>query len=279
MFHGFGVSRFFWTAPVHAVADAGYYAVAPNQRGYAAVARPEPVDHAGCRMDRRIGDALDIVTAVGHAFHLVSHDCGASLAWQIADQHPNRSALLAIPSRIHPLAFDGEQRRRSGHHRTFLEPDAGPNILADNANWLRTCLTKNGVLPAAIERVGMPSSIAFRVHEADIEAKAPVLAEFIEASCGRYRFAGRPIAVGFSNGAIMTAAVLLTHPGLLAEAILLRPLSPFSHDPPHRLDRGDPSCAACRPFDHRRRQADRQRVACYHPIGEMRRISLTDERG
>jgi pimeloyl-ACP methyl ester carboxylesterase len=46
---------------------------------------------------------------------------------------------------------DGEQRRRSGHHRTFLEPDAGPNILANNANWLRTRLTKNGVPPAAIE--------------------------------------------------------------------------------------------------------------------------------
>jgi hypothetical protein len=46
---------------------------------------------------------------------------------------------------------DGERRRRSAHHRTFLEPDAGPNILADNANWLRTRLIKNGVPPAAIE--------------------------------------------------------------------------------------------------------------------------------
>jgi hypothetical protein len=39
-----------------------------------------------------------------------------------------------------------------------------------------------------------------RVDEADIEAKAPVLAEFIEASCDRYNFARRPIAIGFSNG-------------------------------------------------------------------------------
>jgi pimeloyl-ACP methyl ester carboxylesterase len=29
--------------------------------------------------------------------------------------------------------------------------DAGPNFLADNANWLRTRLTRNGVPPAAIE--------------------------------------------------------------------------------------------------------------------------------
>ena len=155
MLHGFGVSRFFWNSQVHALGDAGYFAVAPNQRGYAAGARPDPTDYASYRVDRLIGDALDIVAAVGHGgrrFHLVGHDWGASLAWQIADQHPERLVSLTILSRPHPLAFaralalpDGEQRRRSGHHQTFLEPDAGSNILADNANWLRTRLTKNGV--------------------------------------------------------------------------------------------------------------------------------------
>jgi pimeloyl-ACP methyl ester carboxylesterase len=161
MLHGFGVSRFFWNAQVRAVAEAGYVAVAPNQRGYAAGARPDPADYPNYRVDRLIGDALDIVAAVGHGnrrFHLVGHDWGASLAWQIADQHPERLASLTILSRPHPLAFaralemsDGEQRRRSGHHTAFLEADAGPNILADNANWLRTRLIKNGVPLAAIE--------------------------------------------------------------------------------------------------------------------------------
>jgi phospholipase/carboxylesterase len=75
-----------------------------------------------------------------------------------------------------------------------------------------------------------------RVDEADIEAKTPVLAEFIEASRARYNFARRPMAIGFSNGAIMAAALLLAHPGLLAGAILFRPLSPFTHDAPQRLD-------------------------------------------
>jgi phospholipase/carboxylesterase len=75
-----------------------------------------------------------------------------------------------------------------------------------------------------------------RVDEADIEARAPVLAEFIVASAARYNFAGRPIVIGFSNGAIMAAALLLAHPGVLAGAILFRPLSPFTHDLPHRLD-------------------------------------------
>lgn len=75
-----------------------------------------------------------------------------------------------------------------------------------------------------------------RVDEADIDARAPVLAEFIEATRARYNFVGRPIAIGFSNGAIMAAALLLTHPGRLAGTILFRPLSPFTHDVPHGLD-------------------------------------------
>jgi len=75
-----------------------------------------------------------------------------------------------------------------------------------------------------------------RVDEADIEARVPALAHFIEAFRTRHDFARRPMAIGFSNGAIMTAALLLSQPGLLAGAILFRPLSPFSRDVPHRLN-------------------------------------------
>jgi pimeloyl-ACP methyl ester carboxylesterase len=137
-----------------------------------------------------IFDALDIVAAIGYGdrrFHLVGHDWGASLAWQIADQYPERLASLTILSRPHPLAFahalempDGEQRRRSGHHQTFLEADAGPNILADNANWLRTRLTKNGVPPAAIAAhlsvIGNPSAMgaALAWYRARCVRHAPV---------------------------------------------------------------------------------------------------------
>jgi phospholipase/carboxylesterase len=91
--------------------------------------------------------------------------------------------------------------------------------------------------------VGIEGGYAFfrrfpdrRVDEADIAARVPVLAEFIESSRVRYNCSRRPIAIGFSNGAIMAAALLLAHPGLLAGAILFRPLSPFSRDLPHRLD-------------------------------------------
>jgi pimeloyl-ACP methyl ester carboxylesterase len=160
LLHGFGVSRHFWNAQVPALAAAGFFAVAPNQRGYAAGARPDPADIDAYRVDRLVGDALDIVAATGHGgrrFHLVGHDWGASLAWAIAYRHPERLGSLAILSRPHPLSFaralalpDGDQAHRSRHHTAFLDPGAGPRLLADDAAWLRTRLAASGVPPAAI---------------------------------------------------------------------------------------------------------------------------------
>jgi pimeloyl-ACP methyl ester carboxylesterase len=173
MLHGFGVSRFLWNAQVEALGEAGYHAVAPNQRGYAAGARPDPTDYPSYQIPHLIADALAIATALGgpnRRFHLAGHDWGGSLSWQIADEHPERLASLTMLSRPHPLAFnralampDGEQKRRSGHHSRFLDPQAGPDNLADDAKWLRTRLAANGVPLDAIERhlsvIGNPKAM------------------------------------------------------------------------------------------------------------------------
>jgi phospholipase/carboxylesterase len=99
-----------------------------------------------------------------------------------------------------------------------------------------------------------------RVDQEDVAARAPVLAGFIAAACSRYRLDQQPIAIGFSNGAIMTAALLLTYPNLLAAAVLFRPLSPFTHDMPHRLD-GTPVLIIDGDRDSRRSPGDGSRLA------------------
>ena len=60
MLHGFCVSRHFWDNQIPAVPAAGCFAVAPNQRGYAAGARPDPAEFDNYRIDKLIGDALDM---------------------------------------------------------------------------------------------------------------------------------------------------------------------------------------------------------------------------
>lgn len=66
--------------------------------------------------------------------------------------------------------------------------------------------------------------------EEDVRYRARELGEFVAYARDRYGI-GAPIAVGFSNGANIAAALLLTEPRTLAGAILLRAMVPLS-DPP-----------------------------------------------
>ena len=159
LLHGFAESFHTWDAQIAALAQAGYRAVAPSQRGYSAGARPDPAETMNYHFDRLVEDAMAIAAACGDAdrrFHLVGHDWGGSIAWGIADKYPERLASLTVLSRPHPNAFnralalpDGEQKHRSRHHRAFLEPDAASVVLADAAQWLRERWDASGVPAAA----------------------------------------------------------------------------------------------------------------------------------
>jgi pimeloyl-ACP methyl ester carboxylesterase len=156
LLHGFAVSYHLWDAVLPALGAAGYCAAAPSQRGYCASARPDPADLAQYDIERLIGDALAIAEALspGRRYHLVGHDWGGSLAWDIAYHHAARIASLTMVSRPHPLAFnralaeDPEQPRRSGHHKWFLAPDAVPKLLAEECRWLRERHAAQGIPPA-----------------------------------------------------------------------------------------------------------------------------------
>ncbi|SEO12362.1 Pimeloyl-ACP methyl ester carboxylesterase [Rhodospirillales bacterium URHD0017] len=161
LLHGFPESRHSWRAALPALANAGYRAVAPDQRGYSAGARPEPADLSNYAFDKLVNDAIEIVAAAGHdgrRFHLVGHDWGGQVSWGVAAAHPKRLASLTIMSRPHPKSFrralekpDGEQKNRSRHHRAFLDAETGKLLLADNARRLRDGLFGQGVPAAAME--------------------------------------------------------------------------------------------------------------------------------
>jgi len=162
LLHGFAESMHCWRAQVAALADAGYRAVAPSQRGYSSGARPDVSDSANYHIDRLMDDAMAIAAASGYGerrFHLVGHDWGGSIAWALADRFPERLASLTVLSRPHPNAFnralqmpDGDQAHRSRHHKAFLEPGAADLLLADDAKWLRERLAAAGVPAGAIEQ-------------------------------------------------------------------------------------------------------------------------------
>ena len=68
--------------------------------------------------------------------------------------------------------------------------------------------------------------------EADLRVRADELAQFVQTASAEYGLEpGSLYAVGFSNGANTAAALLLTHPELLAGAVLIAAVPPFT-DPP-----------------------------------------------
>jgi phospholipase/carboxylesterase len=65
---------------------------------------------------------------------------------------------------------------------------------------------------------------------ADLKVRTAELADFIAAARMAYGIEA-PVAVGFSNGANIAAALLLTRPQVLHGAVLLRAMLPFEPEP------------------------------------------------
>jgi phospholipase/carboxylesterase len=66
--------------------------------------------------------------------------------------------------------------------------------------------------------------------EDDVRRRAHELADFVQVARKHYGIAA-PIALGFSNGANIAAAVLLLRPEALAGAVLLRAMVPLAETP------------------------------------------------
>lgn len=70
--------------------------------------------------------------------------------------------------------------------------------------------------------------------EEDLRRRAQDLAAFVAAARQHYGLAA-PLALGFSNGANIAAALLLLQPEVLAGAVLVRPMVPLVDPPPADL--------------------------------------------
>ncbi|WP_329561249.1 alpha/beta fold hydrolase [Kitasatospora sp. NBC_01266] len=152
LLHGFPEFADCWTAELQALAEAGYRAVAVDQRGYSPAARPDAVtDYA---VEELVADALGFADALGApTFHLVAHDWGGLVAWALAATHPQRLRTLSVLSTPHPSALysalngEGDQQERSQYIRHFRLPGqvAEQGLLADDAAGLRAVY--RGALP------------------------------------------------------------------------------------------------------------------------------------
>jgi pimeloyl-ACP methyl ester carboxylesterase len=163
LLHGFPQTSACWSHQLSALADAGYRAVAYDQRGYSPGARPAEVE--AYTNARFVDDLRAIADALGfERFDLVGHDLGGAIAWTAAGTHPERLRSLTVVSTPHPAAFKaaysaagdagdaGDQHQKSGYIRTFKESPWGEieaALLADGAAALR--MVYDGLPPDAVE--------------------------------------------------------------------------------------------------------------------------------
>jgi pimeloyl-ACP methyl ester carboxylesterase len=97
--HGFPECWYSWRHQIPALAEAGYHAVAPDQRGYGQTDRPAPID--AYNIFQLTGDIVGLVHALGEEQAvIVGHDWGAPVAWHCALLRPDMFravTLLSVP--------------------------------------------------------------------------------------------------------------------------------------------------------------------------------------
>lgn len=152
--HGFPQFADAWAQILGAVGAWNYHAVAVDQRGYSADARPISVEDY--TLDKLSSDVLGFADFFGaKQFHLVGHDWGGVVAWFTAAHAPDRVKTLTVLSTPHhdalraALASDVDQQKRSAYFHLFQAPDhaAEKALLANNAALLRGAYM--GKVPAA----------------------------------------------------------------------------------------------------------------------------------
>jgi len=119
--HGFPDSWYTWRHQLAEVADAGYYAVAPDMLGCGETDAPLEIERYS--QDRMAQDIVGIMDALDHEKAIiVGHDLGASLTWQICLLYPDRVravVALSIPYGGRALSRPTDHMRKVFGDRFF----------------------------------------------------------------------------------------------------------------------------------------------------------------
>jgi len=142
LLHGFPEFWYGWRKQIHALAEAGYRVIVPDQRGYNLSDKPKGIK--AYTLDKLSDDILGLMDALGYEkVNLVGHNWGGSVAWALAIWHPERLHKLGILNSPHPAVTsnflrrcDPEQLRRSWYIFAFQIPWM-PEVLLRANNWRR----------------------------------------------------------------------------------------------------------------------------------------------
>ena len=102
--HGFPELAYSWRHQIPAIANAGFHAIAPDQRGYGHTDRPEPIESYD--IHHLTGDLVGMLDAmkIDKAI-FCGHDWGGFVVWQMPLLHPSRVAgVIGVNTPFMPRA-------------------------------------------------------------------------------------------------------------------------------------------------------------------------------
>jgi len=139
--HGFPEAAFVWDELLQHFAQpehGGFRCLAPNMRGYEYSSAPSDV--SAYRSRHLVQDLVDLAAIESPSTPLaglIAHDWGGALAWNLANQRPERLQKLVILNAPHPGTFLRELKRNprqqaaSAYMNFLVRADAEP-LLAEN---------------------------------------------------------------------------------------------------------------------------------------------------
>ncbi len=160
LLHGFPELAFSWRHQIPALADAGFRAIAPDQRGYGLTDAPPNVeDYCADELIADVHgllDALELETAT-----FVGHDWGALVLWQLAMLAPERIERLVILNIPHSPRPPNDPieifRQRLGDDFYIVNfqgsDDADRAFAADPVHFFDMMMRKNQIRRAEFEKL------------------------------------------------------------------------------------------------------------------------------
>jgi pimeloyl-ACP methyl ester carboxylesterase len=156
LLHGFPARWATWRETMRAMARAGFFAVAPDLRGYGESDKPSGVD--AYSMPRMVDDVAAIVHHFGRTTSFVAgHDVGGGVAWATAMFRPELVSRLAILNSVHPVSFTRQMRRwsqlKKSWYMFFFQAPRAPEwfLSRDGFRFVRDSLAADGLSPDVID--------------------------------------------------------------------------------------------------------------------------------
>ncbi len=181
--HGFPEFWYAWREQIPALADAGFRVVAPDLRGYNRSEKPPGL--ASYRIGELVRDIRDLIEGMDGRAHVVGHDWGGVIAWELAARHPEVIDRLAVLNAPHPKAFERELRTadqlRRSWYAFFFQLPLLPELAFSLGNYR--------LVESAVSEDALPGAFSDR----DVERYEAALARpgALAAAIDYYRATGR----------------------------------------------------------------------------------------